>query len=92
MKEELLTMGFEKRIMLHQVRPKCYECTYTKVSITMWWESRFDAGKLVCAVFFSLPLSFYPPFAFIFIIHFPGLLPYLSLPPFLAPPSAQNVR
>lgn len=82
----------KKGIMLYQVRPKCYECTYTKVSTTMWWESGFDAGKLVCAVFFSLSLSFYPSFAFAFIIHLRGLLPYLFLPPFLAPPSAQNVK
>lgn len=65
---EVLTIEFEKRITPHQVRPKCYECTYTKVFTTMWWESGFDAGKLVWAVsFFSLSL---PPYSFFFLLFF----------------------
>lgn len=89
---EVLTIEFEKRITPHQVRPKCYECTYTKVFTTMWWESGFDAGKLVCAVsFFSLSL---PSYSFFFSFFFYlrrspfDLLPHLQQ--FLSPFSAQN--
>lgn len=74
---EVLTIEFKKRITPHQVRPKCYECTYTKMFTTMWWESGFDAGKLVCAVsFFSLSL---PSYSFFFLLFLPS--PFAFRPP-----------